>query len=174
VVCLHLVSHLASVQNYFILNEIMRKSTITINPPVDHWFNYSVTVFPHHTDYASLVWHGTYLKWLEEARIECLSSIGVSFADFISIGCNIVVIDVSLNYQKPLSLGDKAIVRSCLKTEGIKIIWEYKVESSDAQISYLTGTVTLLPIDIHKGKIMRKLPPTVQDALDKLLPKLNP
>jgi acyl-CoA thioester hydrolase len=162
------------VQNYFILNEIMRKSTITINPPVDHWFNYSVTVFPHHTDYASLVWHGTYLKWLEEARIECLSSIGVSFADFISIGCNIVVIDVSLNYQKPLSLGDKAIVRSCLKTEGIKIIWEYKVESSDAQISYLTGTVTLLPIDIHKGKIMRKLPPTVQDALDKLLPKLNP
>jgi hypothetical protein len=34
--------------------------------------------------------------------------------------------------------------------------------------------VTLLPIDIHKGKIMRKLPPTVQDALDKLLRKLNP
>jgi acyl-CoA thioester hydrolase len=151
-----------------------QKSTITINPPADHWFEYSITVFPHHTDYASLVWHGTYLKWLEEARIECLSSIGVSFADFILIGCNIVVINVSLNYQKPLSMGDKAIVRSCLKTQGVKLIWEYKVESSDAQISYLTGTVTLLPIDIHKGKIMRKLPPTVQDALDKLLRKLNP
>jgi acyl-CoA thioester hydrolase len=150
-----------------------QKSTITINPTDDHWFEYPITVFPHHTDYSSLVWHGTYLKWFEEARIECLSLIGVSFADFVSIGCNIVVFDVSLHYHKPLTMGDRAIVRSSLKMQGIKLIWEYKIESPDAQTSYLTGTVILLPIDTHKGKIMRKLPPTVQDALDKLLPNFG-
>jgi len=27
----------------------------------DGWFNYPVRVYPHHTDYAGVVWHGTYL-----------------------------------------------------------------------------------------------------------------
>jgi acyl-CoA thioester hydrolase len=30
----------------------------------DGWFNYPVRVYPHHTDYAGVVWHGTYLTWL--------------------------------------------------------------------------------------------------------------
>jgi acyl-CoA thioester hydrolase len=120
-------------------------------------------------DYGGMVWHGTYMTWLEEARVECLSSIGVSFADFVSIGCDIIVVDISLRYQKPLSLGDVAIVRACLKMQGIKIIWEYKIQSPDAQVTYLAGTITLVPIDHQKKKIMRKLPPIMQDALNKLL-----
>jgi acyl-CoA thioester hydrolase len=135
----------------------------------ERWFDYPIKVFPHHTDYGGVVWHGAYMNWLEEARVEALSSIGVSFSDFVSIGCDIIVIDVSLRYQKSLSLGVTAIVRACMKMQGIKILWEYKIQSPDAQITYLTGTIALVPIDRQKGKIMRKLPPVMQDALNKLL-----
>ena len=34
------------------------------------WFEYPVKAQPHHTDYAGIVWHGTYLTWMEEARVE--------------------------------------------------------------------------------------------------------
>ena len=27
----------------------------------ENWFDYPVTVYPHHTDYGGVVWHGTYL-----------------------------------------------------------------------------------------------------------------
>jgi acyl-CoA thioester hydrolase len=29
-----------------------------------------ISVQPHHTDYAGIVWHGTYIAWMEEARVE--------------------------------------------------------------------------------------------------------
>ncbi len=46
----------------------------------EKWFEYSVRAQPHHTDYAGIVWHGSYIAWMEEARVECLRSIGIEFA----------------------------------------------------------------------------------------------
>ncbi len=31
----------------------------------DGWFEYIVRVHPHHTDYGGVVWHGTYIAWME-------------------------------------------------------------------------------------------------------------
>jgi len=48
-----------------------------------NWFEYPILVYPHHTDYGGIVWHGTYLTWMEEARVECLKSIGIDFAELV-------------------------------------------------------------------------------------------
>jgi acyl-CoA thioester hydrolase len=151
------------------MNSTAEKNTLTVNTNSERGFEYPITVFPHDTDYAGIVWHGTYLTWLEEARVECLASIGVAFADFVKIGCDMQVVDISLRYQRPLKLGDKAIIRTHVKSQGIKILWEYNVQSADSVTTYITGTISLVAIDSHKQKIMRRLPPTVQDALAKLL-----
>ena len=39
------------------------------NVTFENWFEYPVRAQPHHTDYAGIVWHGTYLTWMEEARV---------------------------------------------------------------------------------------------------------
>ncbi len=49
------------------------------------WFEYAVRAQPHHTDYAGIVWHGSYIVWMEEARVECLRSIGIEFADLVAL-----------------------------------------------------------------------------------------
>jgi acyl-CoA thioester hydrolase len=46
--------------------------------------------------------------------------------------------------------------------------WDYKIISPDTQDLYLTAQVTLVALDREKGKIMRQLPPAVQDALAKI------
>jgi acyl-CoA thioester hydrolase len=136
---------------------------------LDRWFEHPVTVFPHHTDYAGIVWHGTYLTWLEEARVECLQSIGVAFADFVSIGCDMPVIDMSLRYHQSLRLGDKAIVRAQMSLQGVRIKWDNKIQSPNLQTTYVTAAVTLVPIDRQTGKVMRRLPPIVAESLSKIL-----
>ena len=35
---------------------------------------------PQHTDHAGVMWHGVYVAWLEEARVEALSAAGLSYA----------------------------------------------------------------------------------------------
>jgi acyl-CoA thioester hydrolase len=134
----------------------------------ENWFEYPIKVYPHHTDYAGRVWHGTYLTWMEAARVECLLSNGIDFSELISIGCDLPVIDLSIRYHHPLAMGMSAVVKTRMtEIEGVRIHWDYKVQSLDGQQTYLTARVTLVAIDRDKGKIMRQLPPVVKNALFK-------
>ena len=132
------------------------------------WFEYPVKAQPHHTDYGGIVWHGTYLTWMEEARVEYLRSIGIEFADLIAMGCDLPVVELSLRYHLPIRLGVSAIVKTRLiDTKGVRINWNYEIQSYDGQEMFVTGKVVLVAVDREKGKIMRRLPPQVQDALVK-------
>ena len=91
-----------------------------------NWFEYPIVVHPHHTDYAGVVWHGTYLTWMEAARVECLKSIGIDFADLVAMGCDLPVVDLSVRYHRALKMGESAIVKTrTIDMEGVRIVWEY-------------------------------------------------
>ncbi len=139
------------------------------NKSSEGWFDYPVRAYPHHTDYAGIVWHGTYITWMEEARVESLRAIGVHFADLVALGCDLPVVELALRYHKPMKLGTEAIVRTrMLEMDGVRLNWEYQIQSVDAQELYLTGVVTLVTVDMEKGKIMRQLPESVKNAFLKL------
>nr|MDJ0707157.1 thioesterase family protein [Leptolyngbyaceae cyanobacterium MO_188.B28] len=128
----------------------------------------------HHTDYAGVVWHGTYIAWMEEARVECLRSLGVEFADWVNAGFDLPVVDVSLNYHRPLRMGMQACIKTRLvKSQGVRLNWRYQIQALENQELCVTGQVTLVPVDIKKGKIVRRLTPDLQSALDKLLDKFQ-
>lgn len=132
------------------------------------WFEYPVKAQPHHTDYGGIVWHGTYLTWMEEARVEYLRTLGIEFADLVAMGCDLPVVELSVRYHLPVRLGVSVIVKTRLvESKGVRINWEYEIQSPDRQEIFLTGEVVLVGIDREKGKIMRQLPPQVQDALVK-------
>ncbi len=136
----------------------------------DNWFEYPVRVQPHHTDYAGVVWHGTYIAWLEEARVEYLRSLGVEFADLVALGCDLPVVDLTIRYHRPLRLGMAAIVKARLTAPvGVRISWDYQIQSPDNTALYVTAQVTLVTVDREKGKIMRSLPPDVKNALARLV-----
>lgn len=136
----------------------------------EKWFEYPVRVQPHHTDYAGVVWHGAYLPWLEEARVEYLRSLGMDFADFVKLGWDLPVIELSLRYHRALKLGEVAIVKTRMQEiTGIRLQWDYRIESPTADTLYLTGQVTLVAVDLEKGRIGRQLPPAVKEVLGKLV-----
>ncbi|HIK37261.1 MAG: acyl-CoA thioesterase [Geminocystis sp.] len=135
----------------------------------EKWFEYPIVVHPHHTDYAGVVWHGVYLTWMEEARIECLRQLGIDYAQLVALGYELPVIEVNLRYHRPLRMGDRALVKTKVQDlDGVKIHWDYQITDWESSILYVSGRVTLVGIDREKGKIMRKLPTVLQEALVKL------
>jgi acyl-CoA thioester hydrolase len=129
------------------------------------WFEYPVKVHPHHTDYAGVVWHGTYLTWMEETRVEALRSLGIEYADLVAMGCELPVVDLSIRYHRALKMGAEAIVRARMEMHGVRINWEYEIKSIDRSVTHVTAQVTLVAVDIEKGKILRQLPAAVKDAI---------
>ena len=133
------------------------------------WFEYAITVYPHHTDYAGIVWHGNYINWLEEARVACLKSIGMDYSEFVRMGCDLPVVEVHGKYHRPLRMGMKAIVKVRMQEmRGVRMEWENRIESPDGKELYFTGQVILVSLDREKGKIMRKLPTTFAAALRRI------
>lgn len=133
-------------------------------------FEYLVRVQPHHTDYAGVVWHGSYLRWMEEARIDALRVVGIEFADLVAIGCDLPVVELSLNYRKPLQMGNVAIVRSCLlHKEKVRWIWSQNIESKEGNTLCVEGKVVLAAVNRQQNRVLRTLPPSLQLACDRFL-----
>lgn len=135
----------------------------------EHWFAYPVTAYPHHTDYSGVLWHGAYIAWMEEARVACLQQVGVSFAELVQLGCDLPVVELAIRYHLPIRMGQHVIVKThMVDVSGVRINWDYRIESPDGQDLYVTARVTLVAIDAEKRKIMRQLPPALSQALLKL------
>ena len=141
----------------------------SLTATTENWFEYLVRAHPNHTDYSGVVWHGTYVAWMEEARVECLRSIGIDYADLVTLGCELPVVELSIRYHRSLRMGMAAVVKTRMADmEGVRINWDYEIRSLDGEELYLTGRVTLVAIDSEKGKILRQLPSAMKDALVKL------
>ncbi len=148
-------------------------TSIEIDPSLrattEKWFEYSVTAYPHHTDYGGIVWHGNYLLWMEEARVEYLRAMGIDYADLVGLGCELTVVAVNLRYHQSMQMGEQAIVKAKMdEIQGVRIHWDYQIESFRDHRMFVSGRVTLVAIDRDKGKIMRSLPPVLKEALVKL------
>ncbi|WP_293353596.1 MULTISPECIES: thioesterase family protein [unclassified Microcoleus] len=139
------------------------------------WFEYLVRVYPHHTDYSGAVWHGTYLTWMEEARVESLRSLGIEYAEWVAQGVELPVVELSLRYHRSVQMGQSVAVRTRMAaSEGVRLLWDYEIRSPDAQELYVTAQVTLVGVDRDKGKIIRQLPPALKEALTRLSVKPLP
>jgi acyl-CoA thioester hydrolase len=130
------------------------------------WLDYPVIVQPHHTDYAGIVWHGTYLAWMEEARLAALRAVGIEFADLVAMGCDLPVVDLHVSYRQAVQMGQYVCVRSRLEPmTGIRLNWIQNICAPDTDHCYVAGRVVNVPIDSHRRKILRSLPPALEKAI---------
>ena len=80
---------------------------------------------PYHTDYAGVVWHGTYVTWMETARVECLRSMGIDFAELVKLGCDLPVVELSIRYHRAIRLGETALVKTRMdEMTGVRMYWD--------------------------------------------------
>ena len=72
-------------------------------------------ILPQHTDHAGVMWHGTYLNFLEEARIDALSKVGTYYSELSKKGFEIPVINIQIKYKLSFSHGEKIYLESKFK-----------------------------------------------------------
>ncbi len=75
------------------------------------------TVLPQHTDHAGVMWHGSYLNFLEEGRIDALDKIGYSYPKLSEKGFEIPVVSIQLRYKISFIHGEKILLASQFKLE---------------------------------------------------------
>ena len=80
-------------------------------------FYYNVKVYYEDTDAGGVVYYANYLKYLERARTEALSTIGLSNLQIKDkFGALIIVKSCNIEYKKSAYLEDELTIRSFIKS----------------------------------------------------------
>ena len=125
------------------------------------------TVLPQHTDHAGVMWHGSYLDFLEEGRIDALYKVGQPYSDISSKGFEISVISIQLKYKIPFIHGEKVLLTSQFKREN-KIRLTCKTlflrSNGDVASEAVVGLVIVKKIN-DSFNLVRELPAQVENIL---------
>ncbi|WP_233234883.1 thioesterase family protein [Bordetella sp. LUAb4] len=82
----------------------------------------SLTVPFFDVDSMNVVWHGHYVKYLEQARCALLDAIGYGYDAMRESGYVFPVIDLQLRYVNPALFGQRVLVRAEL------VEWEHRLK----------------------------------------------
>lgn len=130
------------------------------------------------TDLMGVVYHGTYLRYLEHARVEFIRSLGFAYADLERMGVGLPVIDLAVTYLASARYDDIVSVDVGLaKLTLARVHFVYRVTVQPGDRHGFTGPEPLELLraqtfhgclDMHERRATR-MPEPVYDVLARYL-----
>ena len=125
------------------------------------------TVLPQHTDHAGVMWHGSYLNFLEEGRIDALDKIGHSYQKLSEKGFEIPVVSIQLRYKISFIHGEKILLASQFKLKNkIRLTCKtlFLKSNGDIGAEAIIGLVVVRKTN-ESIKLVRELPVQIKNIL---------
>lgn len=118
----------------------------------------------YETDGMSIIYHGNYVHWMEEARVDLLEQMGYSYQQAVDSGIDFAVVSISCKYKSMTRYGDTVkIVVSVEKISPAKVTMGYKIYDLVTEELRFEGESEHFFYDRNKGKPV---------ALKKVLPEV--
>jgi acyl-CoA thioester hydrolase len=106
-------------------------------------------------DSMQIVWHGHYIKYMEEGRETFGKKFGISYMDWKAMGYMVPLTSISLDFRKPLQYGDTAIVETSLvDSDAAKIIYAFRILRKTDNELMATGQSTQVFLDMKRELIL--------------------
>lgn len=115
----------------------------------------------HDIDAMQIVWHGRYVKYLEQARTALMRGLGFDDLAVLRQGWMFPVVDLRLRYLRPARLGQRLSVRAELAAHVPMLRIHYQIRDAGAGTWLARASTAQAPVDATTGELC--LPPP--DAL---------
>lgn len=88
------------------------------------------------TDAIQMVWHGNYIKYLEDGREAFGKQFGLEYLHIFNSGYLAPIVDLHIKYLKTTTLGDSILIKTTyVPTESAKLVFKYAIyRESDMQM----------------------------------------
>ena len=134
---------------------------------INNYWKLIKTVLPQHTDHAGVMWHGSYLNFLEEARIDALDKVGLPYSKLSKMGFEIPVVSIQLRYKISFIHGEKVLLASQFKLENkIRLTCKtlFLKSNGDIGAEAIIGLVVVRKTN-ESIKLVRELPVEIKNIL---------
>ena len=126
---------------------------------MEHAFN--TQVFYSDTDSYGVVWHGSYLRWLEMGRVLLCEKAGFKLSQLEKEDIVLPVAELNIQYKNSAKLEDKITIKTKVAEYGrFYVTFHQEIVSETLDKTYIEATVKVVAIN-KSGKLYRSLPEQV-------------
>lgn len=126
----------------------------------------------YETDGMSIIWHGNYIAWMEEARTDFMDQLGFPYARAVEAGIDFALTDISCKYRAMTRFGEElAITVSISRLSPAKLELGYEMREASTGELKAEGTSGHFFYDRAKGRpvALKKALPEVYRRLEALI-----
>lgn len=116
-------------------------------------------------DPMNIVWHGNYVKYLEEARCDFFSKLGYDYMQMYADGVMYPIAKMDFKFIKSAKFGDDLTVRCTLKELEPAIIIKYDIVGCDGKI-ILTAHTMQMAVSTKTGETLFVTPEALKNAVE--------
>ena len=114
-------------------------------------------------DTLQVVWHGHYLTYFEQARVELGRRYGIHYCDIRNAGLVAPIVHVSCDFLAPAHFDEEIeVVARLYERESAKMEFYYEVRSLETQALLATGRTVQVFAD-PQGDLLLTMPPFMLD-----------
>ena len=125
------------------------------------------TVYYGDTDAYGVAWHGSYLRWMEQARVEFCRDIGIDLVEMKKQDVAIPVTNINIRYKASAMLDDRIVVETEItKMSPIVVEFTQTIKNKATEKVYTIGTVAVVAVN-NSGKIYRRIPDVLKIPCEK-------
>ncbi len=120
----------------------------------------------HDIDIMNIAWHGHYLKYFELARTDLMQQLGLDWPQVKELGFAMPVVDISINYRRPLTYGRSYVVETTLDdTDLPELVLYYEIRDQRTKKVHSTGRSRQVYMDVQAKTLCFTIPPQILERL---------
>ena len=128
-------------------------------------------VFYSDTDAYGVVWHGSYLRWLEMGRVLFCENEHLSLTELKKQDVVLPVVELKINYKKSAKLDDTVKIITEVEDYGrFYITFNQTITDESEKEVYINAIVKVVAIN-ESGKLYRSLPEQILKVTEKCVRK---
>lgn len=112
----------------------------------------------HDVDMVGVVWHGHYLRYLENARWALMNSLDYGLDRMVASGCAWPIVDLQVRYVKPARFGERLRARASLVEWEQRLAVNYLLTSVSGGTRILRARTVQAAVDGRTGELLFACP----------------
>jgi acyl-CoA thioester hydrolase len=120
-------------------------------------------------DSMHVVWHGNYVRYLEEARCALLDRIGYNYVEMSRSGYLWPVVDLRIKYVRPLRFAQQVTVRAELVEYENRLCIDYRIADAGTGEVLTKARTVQVAVDARTDELCFVSPSVLVDKVKALL-----
>ena len=112
----------------------------------------------HDVDMVGVVWHGHYLRYLENARWALMNRLDYGLERMIASGYAWPIVDLQARYVKPARFGDRLRARATLVEWEHRLAVNYLLTGASDGTRILRARTVQVAVDVRSGELQFACP----------------